>query len=181
MAKTSFVRRAQSEDIAITGPIGPLASPGDDTIDGTDGADRINGNAGDDRINGLGGDDVLIGSAGNDRVRGGAGEDRLRGGDGADRLTGDDGDDILSGGANRDFFVFDSTNEGDDRITDFERSDKIRFNTDAGEANGPRQFDDLTFEESAGGTTIIYGDDGSTIFLVGVTEAQIDPAQFIFL
>lgn len=180
MLNTSFARPASSEAMTVTSPIGPLASPRDDMIDGTDGADRINAGAGDDRVRGLGGNDTLIGSTGNDRLQGDDGGDRLRGGDGADRLKGGDGDDIMTGGANRDFFVFDSTNEGDDRIVDFESSDKIRFNTAIDEANGPRQFSDLIFEEGRGGTTIVYGDDGSTIFLAGVTEAQIDPAQFVF-
>lgn len=181
MLDTSFVRIAHSESEAVTWPLASFASSGDDVIKGTAGADRINARAGDDRVSGHAGDDVLIGSSGDDRLSGNDGADRLRGGDGTDRLIGGDGDDVMDGGANRDFFVFDSTNEGEDRINDFESADKIRFSTAPDEANGPRQFSDLIFEEGAGGTTILYGDDGSTIFLAGVSMDEINPTQFVFL
>lgn len=126
----------------------------------------------DERIRGTDGPDRLVGTAGDDRISGGSGNDRIKGGN---------GNDALFGGSGRDVFIFDSTNEGRDRINDFTSVDHIRFQTDADEANGPRQYDDLTFSEVARGTLISYGDDGSKILLVGVTMDQIDQSQFIFL
>ncbi len=125
-----------------------------------------------DRIRGNDGGNHLVGTDGHDRIFGGAGNDRIKGGNGNDTLNGGDG---------RDTFIFDSNNEGHDRITDFNSVDHIRFQVRQDEANGPRQYEDLTFRETGHGTFVSYGDDGSTILLVGVTIDQIDPTQFVFL
>ncbi|NBE07295.1 hypothetical protein GU920_07095 [Rhodobacter sp. CCP-1] len=125
------------------------------TIDGGALDDRLDGAGGNDLLRGAGGQDVLIGGRGRDRLEGGAGTDQLFGDDSNDRLFGGDGTDILrggagndqlNGGAGRDFllggtgrdtltggggadvFLFNSSLEGVDVITDFSRAegDKLR-------------------------------------------------------
>lgn len=152
---------------------------GDDRLQGTNRDDRITGKGGNDRLEGRDGDDVLIGGAGRDRLEGDDGRDRLQGGADDDRLRGGDGNDVLSGGAGSDVFQFDA-NDGKDRITDFDRSDFIRFSIDQDDA-GPRQYEDLTFTARDGGTEIAYGTDGGTIFLAGVAMNEISDSQFVFI
>jgi Ca2+-binding RTX toxin-like protein len=68
-------------------------------------------------------DDRLTGDRGNNRIEGGAGADTLNGDRGDDTLIAGSGADVLTGGRGRDIFVFNSVNDGADRITDFERRD----------------------------------------------------------
>jgi Ca2+-binding RTX toxin-like protein len=152
---------------------------GDDRLRGGDGDDQLTGKAGNDRLFGENGDDLLNGGAGNDRLEGDDGRDTLRGGTGNDLLRGDDDNDVLTGGAGADVFQFDG-DDGQDRITDFERADKIRFSIDQDDS-GPRQYSDLIFTDRAGGTLISFGDDGATIFLAGVEQNQISDTQFVFV
>lgn len=70
------------------------------------------------------GDDELDGRGGNDFLFGSDGDDLLIGGRGNDLLQGDAGDDRLEGGAGRDLFRF-SPGDGDDRIEDFGRTDRL--------------------------------------------------------
>jgi Ca2+-binding RTX toxin-like protein len=98
-----------------------LGTQKSDSITGSDARNRLEGNNGVDRISGLGGNDTLLGGAGRDRLDGGDGNDQLTGGTGSDRLT---------GGAGRDQFIFDdgvafNVANGQDRITDFAKGDKI--------------------------------------------------------
>jgi Ca2+-binding RTX toxin-like protein len=67
-------------------------------------------------INGANGTDALTGVAGVDTFLGGAGNDTLRGGMGSDVLTGEGGVDT---------FVFASTAEGVDRLTDFNATNNV--------------------------------------------------------
>ena len=71
-------------------------------------------NAGDDWLDGQGGADQLFGGLGDDTLIGGAGDDLLSGGWGDDELT---------GGSGADRFVFDSPDDGVDRVTDFSVGD----------------------------------------------------------
>lgn len=154
-------------------------TPNDDRLRGTDGDDQITGKGGDDRLEGRDGDDLLVGGFGRDRLEGDEGRDTLRGGADDDRLRGDDDNDVLAGGAGSDTFQFDA-DDGQDRITDFERADFIRFSIDQDDI-GPRQYEDLTFTERNGGTLIAYGSDGGTIFLAGVAMNEISDTQFVFI
>ena len=87
-----------------------LGGNGSDRLDGGAGMDTIQGNNGNDRLYGREGDDVLYGSRDNDYIYGGDGDDILIGGEGRDRLYGQEGSDT---------FVFESINDGLDRIHDF--------------------------------------------------------------
>lgn len=74
------------------------------------------------------GDVIFSGVAGNDTLIGGAGKDTLNGGAGKDTLIGGGGNDSLIGGTGADVFVFNSSNQGIDTITDFvSASDRIRI------------------------------------------------------
>lgn len=73
------------------------ATPGNDTIVGTERKDEIDGGIGDDTIRGAGGDDVLSGGSGADQVLGEAGNDTLYGNDGDDRVDGGAGRDSIFG------------------------------------------------------------------------------------
>ncbi|MCA2709127.1 MAG: calcium-binding protein [Microcystis sp. M015S2] len=81
-----------------------------DTLTGGDLADTITGGAGNDSLTGGNGADILTGELGNDTLTGGLGADTLTGGAGNDSLTGGDG---------ADRFVFNSSSEALDTITDF--------------------------------------------------------------
>ena len=86
----------------------------------------IVGNSNANTLTGTTGNDTIFGLAGNDTIKGGAGNDVLIGGTGNDTLT---------GGAGNDQFVFNATNEGLDKITDFHLGDLVDFSR-AGFGNG---------------------------------------------
>ena len=121
---------------------------GSDILEGGGGNDRLYGNEGSDIFRGGSGNDILSGGAGfgrdklkgqdgNDSIAGGGGDDLLQGGknddllfgngnndilfgdEGNDRLDGGSGQDTLSGGAGQDEFVFVSSSQSQDEITDF--------------------------------------------------------------
>ena len=71
---------------------------------GTTGTDTLVGTSEEDTIDGFAGNDTIIGGAGNDMIIGGMGTD------------------ILTGGSGADGFVFKSSTEGIDQITDFSAS-----------------------------------------------------------
>jgi hypothetical protein len=120
---------------------------GNDILNGGSNDDDMDGGTGNDILNGGTGNDLMIGGSGNDTMNGGVGKDLLRGGEGDDTLTGSDdrdrlygdagrdtirgdrGNDIivggfeqdkLTGGQGRDRFVYQTTKDVGDVITDFE-------------------------------------------------------------
>lgn len=138
----------------------------DDILKGSGARNKIEGRGGDDLIDGRGKNDVLIGEAGDDTILGGGGKDRINGGT---------GDDSLTGGTKRDTFEFDGlVDEGSDRITDFENGvDRIEI---AGET-----FADLTIRQTGSGNARVVLDSGTEILLVGVSKAEVDASDFIFV
>ncbi|TRU87154.1 MAG: calcium-binding protein [Microcystis novacekii Mn_MB_F_20050700_S1] len=92
---------------------------GNDSLNGGDGNDTLIGGNGNDTLNGVSGNDSLNGGDGNDTLNGGVGTDTLIGGLGNDTLNGGVGTDSLTGGAGADRFVFSSSTQGIDTITDF--------------------------------------------------------------
>jgi Ca2+-binding RTX toxin-like protein len=113
-----------------------------DVINGEAGKDKLFGDDGDDTLSGGTENDSLEGGKGKDKLNGGKGDDILRGGDGNDTLKGEDGKDVLFGGGGRDFLTggakgdifeyrshLESTSSlgGPDRVTDFSRKQKDRF------------------------------------------------------
>ncbi|MEB3359018.1 MAG: alkaline phosphatase D family protein [Synechococcales bacterium] len=93
-----------------------------DVLKGRQGNDRLIGEDGDDRLDGNEGNDLLKGGKANDRLRGQDGRDRILGQQGNDVLIGGEGNDVLNGGRGADVFVYESVDDGRDRI--------LRFNPD---------------------------------------------------
>lgn len=126
---------------------------------GNGGNDRLIGNGGNDFLFGMTGDDALFGNDGNDQLDGnngrdaligGAGNDTLIGGADVDRLTGGEGSDRLSGGAGHDRFIWQSPNEGGDRITDFTPGqDLLLFESAA--FGGITEVNDMSFVANTNG------------------------------
>lgn len=111
---------------------------GNDSITGTtfnfndNGKDILYGLGGDDTLKGANGTDAIFGGAGNDRIEGGSASDSLYGGSGNDIIKGDGdadmiyggyGADMLTGNASADTFIFRSTSDTGDTVTDFNNSD----------------------------------------------------------
>lgn len=99
---------------------------------------RFKGDGSAETISGSSRDDVLLGGGGRDTLNGGSGQDELRGGSGRDRLQGGDGRDLIEGGASADrltgnggadTFVYASSADGGDVITDFNgaEGDRLAF------------------------------------------------------
>ncbi|MBR1730031.1 MAG: hypothetical protein IJ728_10970 [Selenomonadaceae bacterium] len=73
------------------------------------------------------GNDTISGNTGNDTILGGNGNDAISGDSGDDVLNGGVGNDTITGGGN-DVFVY-SNGDGNDIITDYTTSDKIKILT----------------------------------------------------
>jgi Ca2+-binding RTX toxin-like protein len=182
---------------------------GRDTIEGGYQNDRVDGGAGDDRIDAGYGDDTLAGGAGDDQMEAGYGNDTAYGGDGDDRIGGgfgndqlygaagndtldglndDDvlsgytGDDTLTGGPGADVFVFWGSNNGRDRVLDFNASegDVLRF-----DHSYLRNAADLTLamNQTAEGAEIAWTDAEGVdhgVLLLGVHIADVDVSRVEF-
>ena len=98
---------------------------GNDILYGDAGNDYLDGGSGKDTIYGGAGRDSIFGNTGNDVIYGEEGNDYIEGGSGADTLNGGAGNDTLTGGNGKDVFVY-ANGEGDDVITDYTSSDKIK-------------------------------------------------------
>jgi serralysin len=115
----------------MTGPFsGYNDYDGNDTLNGYAGNDTLYGGNQDDTLYGGDDDDTLYGGlnpiySGNDYLSGEYGNDLLDSGAGDDSLVGGFGNDTLTGGAGRDSFVFNSSSEGVDTITDFSVADDM--------------------------------------------------------
>jgi T1SS-143 domain-containing protein len=117
------------------------------------------GSEGNDTMYGIPGNDTMYGNGGDDWLYGNAGDDTLHGGAGNDRLVGGLGNDVLYGGSGADTFVYQTINDGVDRIKDFNRGegDKLDLSALLG------GFDPLTesinsfvFATQSGGNTTIH-------------------------
>ena len=101
------------------------------TIIGNAGNDTITGGTGDDLIQGKADNDIIVGGDGADTLQGGGGSDSISGGVGDDIITGGSSTDTLTGGTGADTFIYNSTTEFGDTITDFSfgsGSDVVDFN-----------------------------------------------------
>ncbi|MEG3862659.1 calcium-binding protein, partial [Microcoleus sp. herbarium12] len=131
---------------------------------GTAGADNVNFGTYPAAVNydGLAGDDNIVGTNFNDTIKGGDGNDTIAGGLGAD---------VLSGGSGTDLFVYTTTKEGGDKITDFKSgTDKLQFVSS--------EFGNLTstnFVSVSGSNPDITGK--QLVIFTGGTYASVDAAQ----
>ncbi|MEG4329942.1 cadherin-like domain-containing protein, partial [Microcoleus sp. herbarium5] len=118
VASFSLEVRLTVQNFVFTGP--PLNIPV-----GTAGPDNFNFGTFPVPVNfnALAGDDNIVGSNFNDTINGG---------DGNDTITGGLGLDVLSGGSGADLFVYRTTKEGGDKISDFTVGvDKFEFSASA--------------------------------------------------
>ncbi|MEG4392057.1 calcium-binding protein [Microcoleus sp. BROC3] len=157
VASFSLKIRLQVTNFVFTGP--PLTVPV-----GTAGPDNVNFSNSPTAVNfdGLAGDDNIVGSNLNDT---------LQGGDGNDTITGNLGADVLSGGTGADLFVYRTTKEGGDKITDFKAgTDKFQFLAS--------EFGNLTttnFDGVTGSTPDITGKE--LVIFTGGSYASLEAAQ----
>ena len=147
----------QVKNFVFTGPAltVPVGTPGPDNFDFGTFPAAI-------KIDGLAGDDKIIGSNFNDTINGG---------DGNDTITGGLGLDVLSGGSGADVFVYTTTKEGGDKITDFQFGiDKFQFVAS--------EFGNLTttnFDGVSGSAPDITGKE--LVIFTGGTFASLELAQ----
>jgi Ca2+-binding RTX toxin-like protein len=85
----AFADGSQVSLAELLGPVGPIATEGDDTITTGDADDVIDALGGDDTVDTGAGNDTIIGGTGNDMLTGGSGEDTYiyNLGDGIDTIT----------------------------------------------------------------------------------------------
>jgi Ca2+-binding RTX toxin-like protein len=149
--------RLQLSNFVFTGP--PLTIPV-----GTAGADNVDFTTSPAPVN-------YDGLAGNDKIVGSNFNDSIKGGDGNDTITGGLGLDVLSGGTGTDLFVYRTTGEGGDKISDFTVGvDKFEFSASA--------FGNLTttnFDGVSGVSPDITGKE--LVIFTGGSYASLEAAQ----
>jgi|GEM_PF-5643504 len=170
---TASVYQPMSSDIEAMAAI--RGTNGNDELDGTFDHDKIKGLGGNDEIDGERGNDKLYGNDGNDELDGDVGKDKLVGGSGNDELDGGAGNDKLIGGSGSDLFIFDDR-DGDDVIKDFSGQDRIEI-----DANGVRDFNDLTIRNNKDGDAVVtWGDPDASITLTDVAKSKLGASDFFF-
>jgi len=135
-------------------------------------------------------DAVLLGLSLVKALTGSAGRDTLVGTAGDDRITGGAGADVLTGGAGVDTFVYTSTRDGGDRITDFapgiDRIDLVALLQSIGYTGSNAVGDGLVrLVDSVAGLVVQIDTDGNAgpavarplVTLTGVTAAQINATR----
>jgi Ca2+-binding RTX toxin-like protein len=170
---------------ATAGVVVTLGANGSGTADGdaSVGHDTFIGNA-------LGGVSRVRGSEFNDIITGNISNNTLEGQGGNDVLSGLAGNDVLTGGTGADIFVYNSGG-GNDRITDFNRSEGDRIDLRLAGIAGignltfvAGTFDSATniFTPVAGGadTRITGFGAGNTITLQGVASTSFVASDFMF-
>lgn len=158
---------------------------GNDSLYGTAGDDKIKGEGGSDTIAGNGGDDDIDGGAGNYSISGGSGEDTIKRGDGHDSIQGDggrdtieggEGDDTLKAGSDSDTFVY-RDGHGSDTIESFDDEEDI-LAFDMVEISD--YSDVLARMTEVSGDTIITFNNGETVTLLSVDNADLGPSNFVY-
>ncbi|WP_088890188.1 calcium-binding protein [Leptolyngbya ohadii] len=148
-------------------------------LKGSNRSDTLTGGTGNDELSGLGGADRLIGSDGNDVLVGGAGRDTLVGGTGSDR------------------FVYQSLQQGGDRILDFSTAEDAidlrplfsRSGTSRPDALGAQFSAEFVRFSQSGANTLVQVDlDGSgdrfnfrTLATLNQTAAETLTAQNVLV
>ncbi len=191
------ILRGRGGDDHLRGGLGDdniKGGTGDDVLIDPDGTNFLSGQSGDDILRlgdgsdnsvakGGQGDDQLFSGAGSDTLRGGTGDDILDGGNGGDNLYGGRGNDILQGGAGSDFlkghqgadqFIFNTEDQGHDRIADF------TDNLDLMVLSGLASFDDLTVTQNGNDTLISWAGD-SDITLTNFDSTLLGADDFMFI
>lgn len=135
-------------------------------------------------------DPLVLGLSLYKSLQGTPGRDTLTGSAGDDRIAGGEQSDVLTGGAGADLFVYSSTRDAQDRITDFlpgtDRIDLAALLASIGYAGGNAIGDGVVkLVNTSAGLSLQIDTDGSAgpnaarplVTLTGVTAAQIQPAR----
>lgn len=163
---------------------------GDDLLKGGTGNDRIKGHQGNDFLNGGedrdllkggAGSDILNGDSGRDRLFGNKGNDVISGGSSGDRISGGQGQDTLTGGQGRDVFVFETSQDFGDRITDFEiNRDRINLRNVSGGMTSFADFQSSYHMTMDGNDTLIQTNNGQLLARVmNVHPKKLGERNFI--
>ncbi|KZK76471.1 Leukotoxin [Pseudovibrio sp. W64] len=119
----------------------------------------------------------IIGNDAAETLVGGDGADIINGNGGNDLITGGAGDDQLNGGEGSDIFVFAAGDTGHDVLTDFDATDVIQVEA--------ALFVDfiaiMDAAEMSDSNTVITIDTDTSITLQGVTPAELQPDDFLFI
>lgn len=119
--------------------------------------------------------DTIDGGAGNDSIFGDGGNDSLDGGQGRDAVAGGTGDDTMRGGGGADRFVF-QAGDGKDIVLDFAvGTDRLVILPPDHPTPTPPA---VTVTLASAGVLVTYGDEGDSIFLVGVTLPTVTDILF---
>jgi len=156
----------------------------DQDLSGGSGADIVassnsgqagDGGSGNDILFGNGGNDTLTGSQGNDLILGGAGDDTLNGANSNDVLVGGAGNDRLTGDVGNDRFVFLSTADGVDTITDFVANNDALDLRDllSGYVAGSSAIGDFVKLTVAGGNTTVSVDANGSVAPNSFTDIAV--------
>jgi len=113
-------------------------------------------------------------------TKGGNDDDVVSGGGGGDLIAGGAGDDRLTGGQGDDVFAF-ASGDGADQITDFDIGSFRGDDTLLIDVAGIESFADVqaAASDSALGTTLDFGSDGS-VLLLGVSSDALAADNFDF-
>lgn len=152
-----------------------MAAGGTDEVFAGAGADSIFAGLGNDTIRGEAGDDLLEGMDGNDTLDGGAGSDVMDGGAGNDRIILSDGADYAIGGAGADLFIFEQTG-AIAGIADFDVNND-RLDLRPQDIGSLSELNSIAFDTGDG---VFLSNNGNSLFLEGVTLAQLDSDNLIF-
>ncbi|MHC5739704.1 calcium-binding protein, partial [Nostoc sp.] len=147
-----------------TGAIDGIGNILNNTIAGNSGANNLFGNEGNDSLSGNNGDDLLDG---------GTGDDTILGGSGNDVLIGNFGNDVLTGSTGTDIFLFNSPNQGVDRITDFSTVDDTLHVSAAGFGGGLTAGDFITTDQILIGSGAVATTSGSQRFIYNTSTGAL--------
>ncbi len=149
-ADPSSSNNSASQSTTINNTLGCTitGTPGNDTLNGTNGADVICGLGGNDTISGGNGSDTIYAGSGNDIIQGGNSDDTIYAGPGDDTSHGetllgllDNGSDTIYGGPGND--TLDGGN-GNDTLTDTDGADSL---------SGSNGNDAIVTQDGVGGDT----------------------------
>jgi Ca2+-binding RTX toxin-like protein len=168
-----------------------VGQAGNDYFDLGEDSDYADGGAGDDIFLGGRGDDVFVGDLGVDYFDGGSGNDYASGGDGNDIFLGGEGHDtfesgtgldVAVGGAGSDSYIVRASN-GVLVVYDFlagGAEDALLLASDTGITTFSQAQARLAFNASSNASVLTIDADTS-VWLVGVNNAQLTAADFAFV
>lgn len=114
--------------------------------------------------------DILVGNDQKNYIRGHGGNDTLQGQGGVDGLNGGAGADRLDGGAGKDYYVYYGTDEGHDKIVNFEKGEYFSFSSNAFYGSAGYLLSDAEFQS---GTTNQVQVSGSVHYVFRTSDCTL--------